>query len=293
MQEDNLLIKHLKDYNELYTVVFQSPISIIAESGGTKTDWRIKNGNEIIAFETCNFHPRTIEKAQNEVIQTLIKTIPKKSSLFFYGSGCLQKENQEIIKYLFQPIDFKTITIQSDLIAAGKSIYGTGIGYVGILGTGSVLCKYNNEQIEDLLGGHGYLLGDEGSGYYFGKLAIQKYLLEECTSEYKEFIETSFGDRSSILATIYGNEGKLFLGNIRLESQDSALQLEIENIHRENIELFLSKYLPKNKTITEISFIGSYALYNEKILKEELNKRGILLNKIIQKPIDELMKFHF
>jgi hypothetical protein len=293
MQEDNLLIKHLKDYNELYTVVFQTPITILAESGGTKTDWRIKNGNEIIAFETCNFHPRTIEKVQNEVIQTLIKTIPQKSSLFFYGSGCLQKENQEIIKKLFEPIDFKSIYVQSDLIAAGKSIYGTGIGYVGILGTGSVLCKYNNEQIEDLLGGHGYLLGDEGSGYYFGKLVFQKYFLEECSNNYKEFIETNYGDRSSILATIYGNEGKLFLGNIRLETENIDLQLEIENIHRENIKLFLTKYLPKNKKITEISFIGSYALYNEKILKEELKKRGILLKKIIQKPIDQLMKFHF
>ena len=293
MQEDNLLIKHFKDYRELYTVVFQKPITIIAESGGTKTDWRIKNGNEIIAFETCNFHPRTIEKPQNEVIQTLIKTIPKKSALFFYGSGCLQKENQDIIKKLFEPIDFKSIYVQSDLIAAGKSIYGTGIGYVAILGTGSVFCKYNNEQIEDLLGGYGYLLGDEGSGYYFGKLAIQKYLLEECSNEYKEFIETSYGDRSSILAAIYGNEGKLFLGNIRLETENIDLQSEIENIHRENIELFLTKYLPKNKTIAEISFIGSYAFFNEELLKELLIKSGVRLKKIIQKPIDELMRFHF
>jgi glucosamine kinase len=293
MQKNKRDILYFKDFSELQKITFNSPVIIIAESGGTKTDWRIQTKDQILGFETCNFHPRTIEKAQNEVIQTLIKTIPKKSTLFFYGSGCLQKENQDIIKQLFEPIYFKSVYVQSDLIAAGKSINGTGIGYVAILGTGSVLCKYNNEQIEDLFGGFGYLLGDEGSGYYFGKLAIQKYLLEECSNEYKEFIETNYGDRSSILATIYGNEGKLFLGNIRLESQDAALQLEIENIHRENIALFLSKYLPKNKTITEISCIGSYALYNEKILKEELNKRGILLKKIIQKPIDELIKFHF
>jgi hypothetical protein len=57
--------------------------------------------------------------------------------------------------------------------------------------------------------------------------------------------------------------------------------------------LFLTKYLPKNKTIAEISFIGSYAFFNEELLKELLIKSGVRLKKIIQKPIDELMRFHF
>jgi glucosamine kinase len=293
MQEDNLLIKHLKDYNELYTVVFQTPITILAESGGTKTDWRIKNGNEIIAFETCNFHPRTIEKAQNEVIQTLIKTIPQKSSLFFYGSGCLQKENQEIIKKMFEPIDFKSIYVQSDLIAAGKSIYGTGIGYVGILGTGSVLCKYNNEQIEDLLGGHGYLLGDEGSGYYFGKLAIEYFLKKEGTKEFQELVEKRYGNRDDILSKVYSEDGKQFIGQLQLISTNQNLQAEINQLHKQNMNLFLDKYLPKNEQIEEIGFVGSYAFYNKEILQELLTIKGYNLTMIVQKPIDKLITHYF
>ena len=293
MEENNTFLIHLNDYNDLHTIDFKLPVIILAESGGTKTDWRIKSKNQITAFETCNFHPKTISIAQKKVIEILIKNIPTNSTLYFYGSGCLQAENQEIIKILFEPLALKKIFVKSDLVAAGVSIYGINEGYVGILGTGSVLCKYNNEQINTILGGYGYLLGDEGSGYYFGKLAIQKYLDNQCSIEYKELIETTFGNRSFLLEKIYGNDGKKFIGEFQLHTENTDLKLEINSIHRENIELFLTKYLPKNKTIAEISFVGSYAFFNEELLKESLLKRGVRLKKTIQKPIYELMKFHF
>jgi len=293
MHANKIEIINLTRFEELKSISFDSNVKIIAESGGTKTDWRICTNDKILAFESINFHPKTIGNHQTTIVEHLKNVIPKNSSLFFYGSGCLQKENQAIITTLFEPLELKEMIIASDLVAAGKAIYGNQNGYVGILGTGSVLCQYTNSKIEDISGGFGYLLGDEGSGYYFGKLVLQQYFHHQCSSELNSLIESIYGSRSNILSAVYGNSGKHFISQIQLHTEEIELKKEINQIHQENISLFLNHYLPKNKTITEIGFVGSYAFFMREILEEQLTKRGIQLINVIQKPIDTLMKYHF
>lgn len=293
MQENKTLIIKTIQFTEINTLTFDSSLVILVESGGSKTDWRIKDNKQIIAFETINFHPKTIGEEQKNIIETLQKVIPQKSSLIFFGSGCLQHENQKIIENLFKPFELEKIEVKSDLLAAGKCIYGTKKGFVGILGTGSVLFKYQNENIDTLFGGFGFLIGDEGSGFYFGKLMLHKYLNQDISLGLKELFEEKYGERSIILAKIYGLEGKQFIGQIQLMSENKDIQKEINLIHEENIELFLSNYLPKNEKITQIGFVGSYAFYNQEILKKILLKRDIELKQIVQKPINELMKYYF
>lgn len=283
----------LNHIEELKSISFDSAVKIIAESGGTKTDWRIQTDDKIVAFETINFHPKTLNNEQVSIVQYLKNIIPKNSSLFFYGSGCLQQENQYIIHKLFEPLELIINEIASDLVAAGKAIYGKQSGYVGILGTGSVLCHYSDSNIENISGGLGYLLGDEGSGYYFGKLVLQKYFNNMCSSKFKELIEKTYGSHSEILSKVYGNEGKKFISQIQLNSNLSALNIEILEIHKENISLFLDLHLPKVETIIELGFVGSYAFHMRKLLEEQLTKRGIKLTQVIQKPIDSLMKYLF
>lgn len=283
----------LNHIEELKSISFDSTVKIIAESGGTKTDWRIQADNKIVAFETINFHPKTLNNEQISIVEYLKNIIPKNSLLFFYGSGCLLQENQYIIHKLFKPLELIKNEVSSDLVAAGKAIYGNQSGYVGILGTGSVLCHYANSNIENISGGLGYTLGDEGSGYYFGKLILQKYFHQQCSTELSSLIESIYGNRSEILSAVYGNMGKHFISQIQLESTSSKLNFEIQEIHKENITLFLNLYLPKNKPITGIGFVGSYAFFKREILEEQLTKRGFKLIKVIQKPIDSLMEYHF
>jgi hypothetical protein len=280
-------------FEELTNFKFDTPVIILAESGGTKTDWRIKNNNRLISFQTINFHPKTIKEEQLSIIKNLSDTIPHSSSMFFFGSGCMQSENQNIIKNIFTPLNLNNLQVHSDLIAAGISIYGSGKGYVGILGTGSVLYEFNNNKIDSIHGGYGYLLGDEGSGYYFGKLAIEYFLKKEGTKEFQELVEKTYGNRDAILSKVYGEDGKQFIGQLQLNSTNQKLQAEINQLHKKNMNLFLDKYLPKNEEIEEIGFVGSYAFYNKEILQEQLTLKGYNLTMIVQKPIDKLITHYF
>jgi N-acetylglucosamine kinase-like BadF-type ATPase len=47
-----------------------------------------------------------------------------------------------------------------------------------IAGTGSIVCSFDGKKF-DKSGGAGYLLGDVGSGFYFGRGAISKYVAQE------------------------------------------------------------------------------------------------------------------
>ena len=111
---------------------------------------------------------------------------------------------------------------------------------------------------------------------------------KELSEELKTLIENTYGTRNQLISKSYQNEGKAFISSIQLHSENPIIQEEIDRIHFENIGLFLTNYLPKETKTTEISFVGSYAFYQQEILKMALEKSGWKLVEVIQKPIEAL-----
>ncbi len=285
--------QYLISYSDLLHVTFneQQEVILVADSGGTKTDWCLITNKEQFFFTTESYHPTSLDQSSKKELLDFWKQLTQKMriSCHFYGAGCSTVENQEKIKTHFnQHSTFQSFVVASDLVAAGVALLGDNEGYVGILGTGSVLTYYQNKHITEIIGGFGYLLGDEGSGYYFGKLVLQKYLNQELSEGLTALFEVHFGQRAAILQNCYSLNGKAFISSIQLHSENESIQHEINLIHTENIELFLSKYLPQDSAFKEISFVGSYAFYQQEILKIALKKIGWKLVKVIQKPIEAL-----
>ena len=153
------------------------------------------------------------------------------------------------------------------------------------------MCHFDSTKITDVIGGFGYIIGDEGSGFHFGKLVVNYYLSGKGSVLFNTFIEEQYGDRSTILSQVYSDLGKEFLSSIRIESNNESLREEVKSIHVENITSFLDKHLPSEVPLHEISFVGSYAFYNQAILGELLSVRGWKLNTVIQKPLFELSNY--
>lgn len=283
----------LSHYSDLLTLPLntQQACTLLADSGGTKTDWCLITDNQYYFFSTESYHPTTLELPSKINLLEFWKALTQKLSITcqFYGAGCSSLENQSKVHAHFtKDCSFKKFEVASDLVAAGIALHGDEEGYVGILGTGSVLTYYKNKQITEIIGGFGYLLGDEGSGYYFGKLVLQKYLNKELSEDLKALIEVQYGQRGAILQNCYSPNGKAFISSIQLHSVNESIQQEIDLIHQENITNFLTIYLPKEANSNKISFIGSYAFYQQNFLEIALNKVGWKLGKVIQKPIEAL-----
>ena len=249
---------------------------LIAESGATKTEWRLINEQEVIlAFRTLGINPNVMAP---ELIQEELKAIRSKyfgqvnfDRLVFYGAGLKDSSMSALMKdMLTQYFSGKEIEVFHDLQAAGHST-GFEEGIVCILGTGSNSCYYKDGEILDQRGGHGYLLGDEGSGADLGHALVKGLLEGDLPDGVKSFIEFQEGASvADIRLAIYRDPKP----NVRIARFAKYLD---EVIHYPEIqELIKSRFLAfldttvcryDNYNQLPVTFVGSISFYFQKWLK--------------------------
>lgn len=262
---------------------------LIAESGGTKTDWVLLESGKVIAtFKSESFHPRVIDESikKKEFTEFINSLDVFNTSLYFFGAGCQDKSVADKISLLFEQLNFKSVHVKSDLYAAALALYQGKPGWFAIMGTGSVLCYFDGKEIKTIKGGLGYLLGDEGSGFYFGKLLIESYLRNELDSETNQLLKTILQDRSILMAQTYSKDGVSFVSSLAVKCQNIESDI-IRIIHEQNIQLFRDKYL--SSEIKDIGIIGSYAKGNETIIKSVFDP--IIVSNCIERPIHLLTEY--
>lgn len=268
---------------------------LIADSGGTQTDWCFVDENgERDYFSTKSYHPSNWNDfflAEQESFWNL-NPLYKKASLFFYGAGCLNENNKQKISNYFKQWGFSDVQIYSDVEGAYLALNGEEEGTIAILGTGSVVCHYETTKGFSIDGGFGYLLGDEGSGYYFGKLLLNKLLNKEIETETAIKLHEILGNRTEILEKVYSADGKDFISSIAsLTKELIPNHPEINNLHRQNLELFISNYLIGKTKDDSISIVGSYGFHFRLIFDELLKSNNLELEKSIQYPIKHLTDY--
>lgn len=266
---------------------------LIADSGGSKTDWCLCDslGNKHV-FTTESYHPHLIndewitEKKEfwKEYVQVY------ELEVHFFGSGCAHDLNKKIIIKAFDTWGIHRVNVESDIMGAAKACFGDNDAYIAILGTGSVLAEIAEKEVKKIYGGLGFILGDEGSGFHFGKLILQKYFHEQLSPKVRTEIEQIAGAREAIIQSVYGLNGKKYISGLS-EKLSACQSEEISSIHEENINQFIQLYLPVESEGKHISFVGSYAYYNSEILRKRLVKKGWKVGEIIERPIERLTEY--
>lgn len=157
------------------------------DGGGTKTRCVIGDieGN-IIAHEVStsgNMNTISLTQLQN-MLKNMVETILLKRNIPLHDvlqillclAGADRVSEKEKIYQSFAGSElFDKIIVQSDAHAALAGGTWGNSGTLLIAGTGSIVYGWDGEQYFRV-GGWGYLLGDEGSGFYLGKLAIRSIL---------------------------------------------------------------------------------------------------------------------
>lgn len=269
---------------------------LVADSGGTRTDWCfIDQSSKRHYFNTASFHPSQWNEIFFNEFKDFWKDRPDmlKAKVYFYGAGCLNEFNKERIAGYFSKWNFVDVTILSDMEAACHAVLGNKKGSVGILGTGSVYCTYDGNKISTIQGGLGYILGDEGSGYYYGKMLLSDYLNGSFSQKTRIILRERLGDRSEILKNVYGEKGKDYISSLsKITSDLKAENSDILLLHFQNINLFLKRYLLGNNIYgRNVSFSGSYAEFNKELLAEILQQHNYTLKNVTQYPINTLTDY--
>lgn len=260
---------------------------LIADSGGTKTDWCfIDSKGKQTFFSTESYHPTNWNESFWVSLNAFWKSHVQyiNANLLFYGAGCLDKSCSEELKKQFLSFGFSMVNVKSDLFAAGKSVLGNEEGVVAILGTGSVLFHYDGFIVDNVIGGKGYKEGDEGSGYYFGKLVFDAFINGELSKE-QESIVSNCIDKNKILSSIETSSEKLLIASISFSL--SKYQADFIEFHILNIKSFYEAH--KNGLQSdELYLVGSYAFYHQVIIKKVLKDFGIIIKGVVKKPIRRL-----
>ncbi|TCO08926.1 ATPase [Natronoflexus pectinivorans] len=273
---------------------------IIADSGSTNTTWAILTSKyDISTFHSPGINPFFQDKSQIvEILKEHCKEIGGSiTKIYFYGAGCANAEKsmivEDAIKEVWNP---EKVEVNSDLLAAARSLCGCQEGIVGILGTGSNSCYYNGSEIEAHVSPLGFILGDEGSGAVLGKTLIADVLKKQLPDHIcKQFNETYHLSPAEILDKVYKQPfPNRFLADFTKFLYNHQEEESIKTLLKESFEKFFKRNIDQyhvNKTLP-VHFTGSVAWYFQDILKESAMISGYVIGKIVKEPINGLIEYH-
>ncbi len=274
---------------------------LIADSGSTKTDWRLIDGTEIRSLSTRGINPyHSSGKEISEELNSLELngTEPNIQKIYFYGSGVANEEMKELLrKSLQRRIGVHPdIQVEDDLTGVARSLFQRGSGIACILGTGSNSCLYLDGAIKDKVPALGYSLGDEGSGTDIGKRLVNALHKRTLSDRLREAIISEEGlSMDQILENVYKKpHANRYLAALTMIAAKHINNKEIREIVSLAFEDFILKNISNYKDYTnvEIGFAGSVAFYFSNVLKEVLDKHQLKCGPIIAAPIDGLVKYH-
>lgn len=274
---------------------------VIAESGSTKTDWRII-GKEIHSFETLGLNPYFVnaDTITKELLPFLNHETPFQiKEVHFYGTGITDSSKGDIVAQGIKDALKQNVPVYtySDVIAAARALFGDSEGLACILGTGSNSCFWNGQKISFQIPPLGFWLGDEGSGGHLGKSLLLSYLHKEMPQDIRERFEGIYGakDRLEILNHAYQQEkpNRYFAQFCPFLHQNLSDSFCIELVEK-SFRLFAEKYLLKYPQVrkTQIGIVGSIAYHFKDVLQSGFSQYGLSIDRIVQKPIDALVTYH-
>jgi glucosamine kinase len=277
---------------------------LIADSGSTKTDWRlIDDEQKIRQFSTQGINPyfQTGEEIASIIGTELLPGLPPMgqngSQLFFYGAGCRAADKKQLVKdALLEQFPVAEITVETDMLGAARSVCGHNPGIAAILGTGMNTCVYDGKQITENRTSLGYILGDEGSGAHLGKTFIMAFLNDELPAALSERFKERFKlSKDGIIDSVYKKPmpNRFLAGFSRFIYQNLKEQYMIDLVSGCFSQFFdkhICKY-PQHKEL-KLSCAGSVAFYYSNILRAVAENKGVNMDTVVETPIAGLTLYH-
>ncbi len=274
---------------------------LIADSGSTKTHWRLIDGEgNIEQAHTPGYNPYYQEPQE---LVAHIKESPlfehrlTVNQLYFYGAGCNRSEvTLPLEAELSELFSSSTIHIETDLMAVARGLCGKESGVACILGTGSNSCLFDGSEIVENIPPYGTWLGDEGSGAYLGKQLVIAYLNQELPEELATSFDKRYPDfKQEVLDRVYRQPyPNRYLGQF---SKFLFYHLKSPWVYQtlyDAFDLFIRRKVAKYPGVKElpIHFSGSVAFYFNTILRQCLQDQGLHLKNIVENPIAGLTLYH-
>lgn len=275
-------------------------MKIIADSSSTCTRWALVKGDTIVRqATTAGINPYF--QTRREISHIIRLELPEEffrrrwDHVFFYGSGCANERKNKLVEQCLVA-QFKTpCTVESNLLGAARGLLVHDKGLACILGTGSNSCYYDGMRITCTVRPLGFVLGDEGSNSYMGKILVAN-VLKELAPEHicKAFYERFSLTPDDIMDSIYTDSlpGRTLAAYSQL-LPDMIDDQYVYDLVYNSFTAFFNRNIAKYDYHTEpLSFVGSTAVTYESILRKAAADFGATIRTIKPDSMPGLVEYH-
>lgn len=157
------------------------------DAGGTKTVCQLADGQGEVLAEArrggANLQAvgeLEVEKVLHDVMEEAIGDLDVRPAAICLGvAGVDRPDDARVMREIMKRIGYKSrVLIVNDALVALEAGAPGRPGVVLVAGTGSIAYGRNAQNQSARAGGWGYVLGDEGSGYWIGRAALRAVLRE-------------------------------------------------------------------------------------------------------------------
>lgn len=273
---------------------------LVADSGSSKTDWMAYSSGHTLSFSTQGINPYFLNA--HDVVKILSKNrdlaayATSIKEVYFFGSGCSSPDKHEIISNGLSAFFTNAfISVDHDLIGSAYATCGDKKGLTCILGTGSNISYYDGENVHRSNHGLGYVLGDEGSGTFFGRKVLVSYLYGTMPTELSDLFAKTFEvDKDLVINNIYQKPfPNSYLASFSRFMINNKTHPFIQQLLKDGFQEFIDTNIKDYKAYKtlECNFVGSIAYYYQQELIAVLTANNIKVGKILQKPVEGIYEY--
>lgn len=294
---------------------------LIADSGGTKTDWTLlhsvdsQSSTVVATFHTQGITP--IHQSQAVIRQILgqelvsqLPTFPRAQlihsgvletpllsniNVFFYGSGCTPAHVPMMKQMLGEVFSPDKVEVHSDLMAAARALCQREPGIACILGTGANSCLYDGTAIVQNTPALGYILGDEGGGAVLGRLFMNAIFKNPQYAAIRDaYLAETKLTQADIINKVYREPmANRFLATTSLFIEQHLDEPLLSDLVIHNFrQFFRCNIVPYRHTDLPVHFVGSMAFHYGRQLEQAAQLEGFRIGHVMKSPMEGLIAYH-
>lgn len=275
----------------------------VVYSGSKSAFWKISYQGKTIAectilgINPCLNDPKQIilSLSKNNVLINYAESIKK---IFVFAAGAsssiLQNSLAETLGSFFKNAKIK---IKNDVYGASIAACYDQKGIVGILGSGANCAYFDGKNPEKNNYGLGFILGDEGSANYLGKILLKNYLEDKLPDDLKKQLNEKHNlERATIFERIYKKQNaQNYLSSFfdfYVENRNHKFIIEL--IDQAFEKFFFIYLLPtiKQHPNEEVHFVGNVAGTFQDRLRLVAEKHNVNIISITKEPIYNLLHYY-
>lgn len=270
---------------------------LVGDIGSTKSTWVYSTDVEQ-ELHLGGYNPVTQSESHGNILFESLQTKTRDqqfSNIWYYGAGIIDSTVAQVVHdKLKRTFPESMIQVSSDLTGAAIAACGSEEGTVAILGTGSHAATWDGKRIINQAVSLGYILGDEGGGCDIGKTLLQNYFYKTMPVIIcKDFDERLAGGRSAFLQELKSSEKpNQFLAEFARIAVLHQEHIWIKELVADRFSVFIRRHVAPLHPNGKVHIVGSIGCIFASLIKEELEKQGLIAGDFIKNPASRLFERH-